>query len=304
MLLLVHLLRWSTWMERHNNGFLYVGSLSKVYYDAAVMSGESIKDYWPEANLTLFTHKRWVDDRAIRVFQNVVTDVPVHCRAKLWALDQTPYNKTVYMDADTYCESEKIQDIFEELPDDYDMVMTENRPYNAKVVYFTNEKELRHWQSPDKEMIWEGGDDKGKPRYAVHKWDPTANNGVYRMRWHCGMFIYNNKPHTLKMLNMWYQNYRIQIENKKGWEKLFNYPRSLWFWDTFAFWRTNFEVNYEVKIKEIHPKWNFVRGYRDWEKDQDGSVMFHYTIPNDIIDKEILDDPNIRNTIGDFDVLK
>ena len=49
-------------MERHNNGFLYVGSLSKVYYDAAVMSGESIKDYWPEANLTLFTHKKWVDD--------------------------------------------------------------------------------------------------------------------------------------------------------------------------------------------------------------------------------------------------
>ena len=38
---------------------------------------------------------------------------------------------------------EDVKYIFDELPDDYDMVMTENRPYNAKVVYFTKEKELR-----------------------------------------------------------------------------------------------------------------------------------------------------------------
>lgn len=292
-------------MNKHNKGFLYVGSLSKPYYDAALMSGESIKDYFPDAHLTLFTHKDWVTPRAHRIFENVITDIPVHCRAKLWALDQTPYEKTVYMDADTYCESPRIVDIFDELPDDYDMVMTINRAYNAKVVYFTNDRELRHYRQSDRELIWENGDEEnGKPLYAVHKWDPTANSGVYRMKWHCGMFIYNNKPHTLKMLNMWYQNYRVQIESKKIWETKFNYPKSLWFWDTFAFWRTNFEVDYGVKIKEIHPKWNFVRGYRDNELDSDGQVMHHYTLPGTLVDKEVLDDANIRDSIGDFKVLR
>tara|TARA_A100000172_G_C2947235_1_gene77768 strand:- start:153 stop:464 length:312 start_codon:yes stop_codon:yes gene_type:complete len=103
---------------------------------------------------------------------------------------------------------------------------------------------------------------------------------------------------------MWYENYRVQIESKRNWEDKFDYPKSLWFWDTFAFWRTNFNVDYEVKIKEIHPKWNFVRGYRDFEKDDDGHVMFHYTIPNDMIDKEMLVDPNLSNTIGDFDLFR
>jgi len=282
-------------MEKHNEGFLYVGSLSKVYYDAALMSGESIKDFYPEANLTLFTHKDWVTDKTHQVFQNVITDIPVHCRAKLWALDQTPYAKTVYMDADTYCESEVIKDIFDELPDDHDMVMTTNRPYNAKVVFFTNKEELTHYKEEHLPMI---------ENAVVHHWEPGANHGVYRMKWHCGMFIYNNKPHTLKMLRMWYENYRVQIESKRNWEDKFDYPKSLWFWDTFAFWRTNFNVDYEVKIKEIHPKWNFVRGYRDFEKDDDGHVMFHYTIPNDMIDKEMLVDPNLSNTIGDFDLFR
>ena len=55
-----------------NNGFLYVGSLTKPYYDAAVMSAESIKDYWPEAKCTLFTHKDWVNEtRDNQIFDRI-----------------------------------------------------------------------------------------------------------------------------------------------------------------------------------------------------------------------------------------
>ena len=69
------------------------------------------------------------------------------------------------------------------------------------------EKELTHFEEEDKKIIWEGGNPDGKPLYAVHSWEDNAKNGVYRMLWHCGMFIYNNKPHTLDMLNNWYINW-------------------------------------------------------------------------------------------------
>lgn len=280
-----------------NNGFLYVGSLTKPYYDAAVMSAESIKDYWPEAKITLFTHEPWVNERRdSKIFDRIVTNIPVHCRAKLWALDQTTYDKTVYMDADTYCESEDVRTIFDELPDDHDMVMTCNRPYNSKVVFFTKERELEHWREPDKSMI---------EKYAVvHSWEPNAHHGVYRMKWHCGMLIYNNKPHTLKMLHAWYENYKDQITSKKNWREKFEHPSSLWFWDTYAFWRTNFYTDYKVKIKEIHAKWNFIKGYRDWELKDETKVFHHYTIPHGPQEEQVLDDPNISNTIGNFEVFR
>jgi|TARA_R110002167_G_scaffold20450_1_gene75001 hypothetical protein len=291
---------------QQNNGFLYVGSLTKPYYDAAVMSAESIKDYWPEAKCMLFTHEDWVQERRdSRIFDKIVTGVPAHCRAKLWALEKTIFDKTCYMDADTYCEHEDIKYIFDDLPDEYDMAMTTNRPYNAKVVYFKKDRELTHYEEEDKKLIWENGDPDGKPLYAVHSWEENAKNEVYRMLWHCGMFIYNNKPHTLKMLNAWYTNYREQIENKKNWHEKFEHPRSLWFWDTYAFWRTNFYTNYEVKIREIHPKWNFVNGYRDFElSEKHPKVIHHYTVPARPQDEGLIDDPNISNTIGNFDILK
>ena len=167
--------------QQPNNGFLYVGSLTKPYYDAAVMSAESIKDYWPEAKIMLFTHEDWVQEpRDSRIFDKIITGVPAHCRAKLWALEKTIFDKTCYMDADTYCEHEDIKHIFDELPDSYDMVMTTNRPYNAKVVYFTKEKELTHFEEEDKKIIWEGGNPDGKPLYAVHSWEENAKNEPIR----------------------------------------------------------------------------------------------------------------------------
>jgi len=287
-----------------NNGFVYVASLTKPYYDAAVMSAMSIKDYWPEAKLTLFTHKEWVDERRDPlIFENIITNIPVHCRAKLWALDQTPYDLTCYMDADTYCESEDIKYIFDQIDDDHDMSMTINRAYNAKVVYFTEDKELRHYKQEDKELIWEGGDEKnGKPLYAVHSWEENAKNGVYRLMWHCGMFLYRNKPNVLEMLHAWYDNYREQIESKKDWK--YPHPKSLWFWDTYAFWRTNFYTNYNVRIMEIDPKWNFIRGYRDSELKGEEKIIHHFTLPKRQQDEGLINDPNIRNSVGSFDVFK
>jgi hypothetical protein len=38
-------------------GFVYIASISEAYYNAAVKSAISLKDNFPEANITLFTHE-------------------------------------------------------------------------------------------------------------------------------------------------------------------------------------------------------------------------------------------------------
>ena len=177
------------------------------------------------------------------------------------------------------------------------MAMSCNRPYNAKVVYITRDKELTHYKPEDKELI---------KTAKVHEWDFEGKEGCWRMKWHCGMFLWRKNEHTFKMLDMWYKNYRTQIESspKKNWP--YNWPSSLWYWDTFAFFNTNYNINYGVKIKEIHAKWNYVKGYRPDRENmtEDEIVFWHYTIPNDLVDRSTLDDPDIRNTIGNFNLIK
>ena len=75
-------------MKKINNGFLYVASKDKIFLTAARYSVTSLKDYWPESHVTLFTHKDWVKEEDYEIFDNIITkDVPNLARAKLWALD-------------------------------------------------------------------------------------------------------------------------------------------------------------------------------------------------------------------------
>ena len=288
-----------TEQKQLTKGFMLVASFSKPYYDAAVMCADSIKDFYPEAKIALYTHKDWFQEEHRHLFDHVQLGVPAHVRAKLWALTKTPYDVTAYIDADIYCQSEDIATIFDELDNDYDMAMSCNRPYNAKVVYITADEELTHYKPEHKELI---------KTAKVHEWDFDGPAGCWRMKWHCGMFLYKKNERTFKMLDMWYKNYRTQIESKprgpnKNWP--YNWPSSLWYWDTFAFFNTNYNVDYKVKIKEIHAKWNFVKGYRDHELNGDQQiVLWHYTIPNDLVDRSTIDDPNIRDTIGSFKVIR
>lgn len=96
------------------SGFIYVASLDYNYYAMAVLSATSLRECYPDAHITLFTHDVFVDDHA-KVFDNVVTKIPAHRRAKLWALDKTPYDITFYNDVDSEIVNPKIRNVFEEL---------------------------------------------------------------------------------------------------------------------------------------------------------------------------------------------
>ncbi len=113
-------------------GFIYGVGADDVFLKSAKMSAGSIKDYYPEANITLCAPERMIDDECRRLFDNIITGpyVPDSARTKLWALSKTPYDLTMYMDADTLCVSEEIEDCWEHIGDN-DIVFTLIRKYNS-----------------------------------------------------------------------------------------------------------------------------------------------------------------------------
>lgn len=116
------------------NGFVIVASCKHFYYNMAILCAESLKDYYPEAHVTLFTHEEWVCPLA-DIFDKVVTGIPNHKRAKLWALSKTDYDNVMYLDADCEIMHEDIAKVFDTLGDD-DIKTMKTRDYCSAVTNF------------------------------------------------------------------------------------------------------------------------------------------------------------------------
>jgi hypothetical protein len=119
-------------MDKPNNGFIYGVGKSDVYLNAAKMSAYTLRDYYPDANITLCAPPRMIDAECKELFNHIISDqyTPDSIRTKLWALSKTPYDLTMYLDADTVIMSEEISTCFDQLGD-RDMIFTKIRPYNS-----------------------------------------------------------------------------------------------------------------------------------------------------------------------------
>lgn len=118
-------------MEK-SKGFLVVASKNQNFYTYAVNLIESVKDFYPEAKVCLCTEERFLDGR-----EEIADDLlfcDSHYRAKLWALPRSPYDITMYIDADMDCEHEDVATIWDEMKD-YDLVFHELTQERAK--YYT-----------------------------------------------------------------------------------------------------------------------------------------------------------------------
>ena len=230
-----------------NNGFVYVASLRRGYYRAAKNSALSLLDFWPEAKITLFTHAEWVEEDDYQIFENIITDgVPYHKRAKLWALDKTPYDLTVYMDCDTEVQHEDIQKIFEQIPDDVDILFTANRPYNAALTRLSASEEMTE---------------------------------------HCGLFVYRNNPQTLELMRAWWGEYCKQNEpgyDRKHYPKEAMQWDTFTMWRLLKYGNMGVRTG---RFPDPDARWNFVIGYKQEELQGQEIVIYHYTIPSSILDK-------------------
>ena len=92
-----------------NKGFIVVASRKNNFYIYAINLIESIKDFYPEVHVTLVTEERFLDGRE-DIADNIIF-CDDHYRAKLWGMANSPYDITMYVDADMECEHEDIMTV-------------------------------------------------------------------------------------------------------------------------------------------------------------------------------------------------
>lgn len=226
------------------NGFLIVASVREEYVKIANFAANSIKDNYPEAHVTLFIPPKLLQYAEQDAFDLIVSEnVPDHVRTKLYALSHTPYtNLTVYVDADMECVHTDVQSIWNEMPSECDILITNIRPYNGK---------LEHWPGP-----------------------PAG-----RMVYHGGFFMYRSNAHTLDFMKKWWVDYEKQ--RAEPWPYLEKHiPAELGQWDQFTFWKLlNIDMMpVNVQVFKDDARWNFVNGYR-LNENKAPIVFYHHTVP-------------------------
>ena len=100
-----------------SRGYLIVSTMARSFYEGMVMAVESLKDEVPDAKVAVFTHEEWIRDEDRHLFDHIITPVPVHVRTKLWALPQSPFDQTIYLDADMFVLNNEIEEVFDYLDD-------------------------------------------------------------------------------------------------------------------------------------------------------------------------------------------
>jgi hypothetical protein len=104
-----------------SNGYIYVASNNvggvkgTNYIQEAIYSANSLRKYDPKANITLYTDKPIKND----VFTNIqIVKMSLRCKQKF--LKNSPYEKTILIDTDTYI-NHSISDLFD-LLDRYELL--------------------------------------------------------------------------------------------------------------------------------------------------------------------------------------
>jgi hypothetical protein len=212
-------------------GYLIVASRYINFYQSGMMLMESIKDYNPDAKVCFVTEERFCDGR------EQIADHLLYCgngkREKLWALTRTPFDITMYLDADMECVHEDISKIFDELGD-HDLMFTDLPEHRSEI--------FNDW----------GFGDKGQYHFNL-----------------CGaVCLYDiRKPKVKEFLEEWYQLYldchdlNWWPKNENGEHDYINYPKGFRLWDQFPlWWLTEKEDKYKdlnIGVFEDGLRWNY-----------------------------------------------
>lgn len=233
-------------------GFLIVASKTVEFYRMAINLSENIRDYIPDANICLVCEEWMIDGR------EDVADVVLHCgngqREKLWALDKTPWDITLYLDADMEIKHEDFTTVWDQLKD-HDIVFAE----------LTEER---------------------SENFAIFKWP----KGQYKL---CGgIFLYDmRKPIVKEFMRDWSEYFVCQrdgqwwpevdesgcpIYSEDGW------PLKLKGFDqTTLYWLTEHEKKYkDLKIGffEDDERWNWFCTYRpSWNHSGKPPIIWHWS---------------------------
>jgi len=100
---------------KDENGVVYVAT-GKKFVDEALISVRSVKKWMPELPVTLFTDLQELVSAPPDGVDTVILleNVTKSCLDKMYPLVETPYEKTIFLDTDTYL-CERVDELFEVL---------------------------------------------------------------------------------------------------------------------------------------------------------------------------------------------
>lgn len=174
--------------QEPTKGFLIVASAERNFYLYAINLIESIKDYWPEAQIAFAVSPYLCDGR------EAVADHVFHVgdtqREKLIALTKTPFDITMYIDADSEVLHEDITKAFDQIQETkQDIVfcaLTEEREYcfaarkfpagalelcGANFVYDMRNPLVREFMQDWKDLYWK--------QFYENSWWPLDKEGKH-----------------------------------------------------------------------------------------------------------------------------
>jgi hypothetical protein len=232
-------------MAEKSKGFVIVASKKRNFYVYAINLIESIRDFYEDANIALVTEEKFVDSRAHDLADHII-HCDDHYRAKLWGMTQSPYDLTMYIDADMECEHEDIAKVFDEIKD-HDVVFSA----------LTRERDYI---------------------YAERDFDTPEGPAEFDL---CGgVCLYDmTKPIVKNFIDDWWELTRRQMDDE-WWPE--GYADSLKSWDQFSlWWLVNKEDKYKdlkVGIFEDDMRWNYYNAW-NWAKTRpEGEVILrHYS---------------------------
>jgi hypothetical protein len=219
-----------------NKGFIIVASRKNNFYIYAINLIESIKDFYPEAHITFVTEERFLDGREDIADNIILCDD--HYRAKLWGMANSPYDITMYIDADMECEHEDIMTVWDNLGDN-DMVFHELTEERSR--YYS----VRHFEV---DYIEKGG------------WFSLCG----------GVCLYrSSNPLVKEFMNEWYELYDKQ--QRGNWKpecftRIDEWDKNLKVFDQTTLWymTEKMEKYKDLKIGFFHDdiRWNYFTQYQ------------------------------------------
>jgi hypothetical protein len=219
-----------------DDGFIYVASRDRLFYELALLSCESLKSFSPKTHVTLFTHENFCDDRC-KIFDNVIVDIPIHYRAKMWCMARSPYKRTIYNDCDSQICHRDVSKMFDFL-DDCDLFCGSNLLYTVGSL---------KWTYIDK-----------------------ARNHI--PKYHGSMWGYKKSELTTDFMQTWFDEYIKQITTPWPYEK--THYKEWQLFDMFTLWKITsglfdeFERFNKLNIKILSRRWNTTS--QDLREDLDG----------------------------------
>lgn len=219
--------------ENPSKGFITVATNKRQFLISAINLCESILDHYPDAKVTLFTDQLFVDTENLSMFDNVIVPPPdkdmnasAGPREKMWAMANTPYDQTLYLDADIEIVHEDIEHVFDRLNPDLDMCFVELKAETSK-----------HF------AMWEWG--KGEIDHLTH----------------CGgVCLYRSSNSLVREFMLdWY---KIHLDMRFGMnipEECKYLPKDFLVWDQLTLW---YLIWHHKKYKKL--KWKYFEDNYRW----------------------------------------